>query len=505
MRSLQKKRNRALPNQRVLELIRGSASFRAGDRVGVAVSGGADSVALLFLLLEVRESLGIVLSVVHFNHKLREKASDSDEKFVGKLAESLGVPFYVAHADVAAKAKREKANLEDAGRRARYEFFDELVAEGHLTRIATAHTADDQAETVLAHILRGTGLAGVSGIHPITGNVVRPLLGARRSELRFFLQSRKQKWREDTSNQDTTRTRAKIRKNLIPLLEKQFQPLVVEHLVTLADLAREDEAFLDGLASERISILIKEDREGLRIGIENLLHPIEGSNGLPIKIGEEEKNPVDAIRNRIVRQIVERTKSGDGQISAPHVAAVVALAKRGENGKTLELPGGVRVRRERNTLFFLAVPNSSSLNINKNPGKTTTREFAYNIDLVEGETHVKVVELGCAFRLTEIDWLGKRGETSKTGTVLDRDRLLFPLVLRNWRPGDTFRPSNHRNAHKLKRLLNEKRISRWERDGWPVVTSGGTIVWVRGFLAGAEFVADERTRTGIVIAEEKTL
>src|SRR6266481_8992523 len=194
--------------------------MRPGDRVGVAVSGGADSVALLLLLLELREKLGIVPSVVHFNHKLRGKASDADEQFVAKLAAKHGLEFHTASVHVAKKAKKERANLEDTARRARYDYFRSLVESGALARIAVAHTADDQAETVLAHVLRGTGLTGLGGIHPAVGPLIRPLLGIRRSELRRFLQTRKQAWREDVTNRDTKRMRARIRKKLLPLLEK---------------------------------------------------------------------------------------------------------------------------------------------------------------------------------------------------------------------------------------------------------------------------------------------
>src|SRR5215471_12868553 len=246
---------------------------RPGDRVAVAVSGGADSVALLLLLLELREGLGIVLSVVHFNHQLRGKASATDEKFVAMLAAKHKLEFHSTSADVAKQAKKEQANLEDAARRARYDYFRSLVDSGVCTRIAVAHTAEDQAETVLAHILRGTGLAGLGAIHPVAGPIFRPLLTIRRKELRAYLRRKKQAWCEDTTNRDTKRLRARIRKKLLPLLEKQFQPAIVEHLTTLADLAREDEAGLHGQAVLRVCALSRQTEGALRIPAKDIAWP----------------------------------------------------------------------------------------------------------------------------------------------------------------------------------------------------------------------------------------
>ena len=261
--------------QTLLDTVRGGIErqglLRAGERVGVAVSGGADSVALLLLLLELRKQLGVVLSVAHFNHKLRGKDSEADEKFAAKLASKYGLAFHAGHADVGAKAKRDKANLEDTARRARYEFFATLVQGGHLDKVAVAHTADAQAETVLAHILRGTGLAGLGGIHPQVGHVVRPLLGVRRAELRAYLRAKKQTWREDATNRDTKRLRARIRKILMPILESRFQPAVVEHLATLAELAREDEGFLDALVNDRIGRCVEKGTGSAKISTSDLL------------------------------------------------------------------------------------------------------------------------------------------------------------------------------------------------------------------------------------------
>jgi len=469
-----------------------------GERVGVAVSSGADSVALLLLLLELRKNLGIVLSVVHFNHKLRGKVSDADERFVAALAAKHGLEFHAASVHVRAKAEKERANLEDAARRARYDFFQSLVESGKLKRIAVAHTADDQAETVLAHLMRGTGITGLGGIHPTAGSIFRPLLSVRRSELREFLRAKKQSWREDATNRDTTKMRARIRKKLLPLLEKQFQPAIVNHLATLADLAREDESFFDASVEERATALIQRSTEGLRIAAEGLLNPLRRKK--PNAESTEDTGTAEgarALSARLVRRIVKDVKPRAGELGARHVEAMLELARNGANGSLLQLPGGVELRRERDFLFFLATRDRKSGAVSAAP-----REYEYNIDLANGVAEVRVAELRCVFRFRVIDWPRKRGETSKDSAVLDRDRLRLPVVLRNWRPGDRLRPLGHRNAHKLKRLLNEKHISRWKREGWPVLTSGGILAWARGFPVAVEFAADERTRAGMVVAEE---
>jgi tRNA(Ile)-lysidine synthase len=511
----------------LLSSINNAKLLRAGERVGVAVSGGADSVALLLLMLELREELGIVLSVVHLNHKLRGKAADADERFVARLAAKHELAVHAETVDVAPKAKREKANLEDAARRARYDFFSRLIAQGKVDRVAVAHTADDQAETVLAHILRGTGIAGLRGIHPQTESVVRPLLDVRRAELRAYLRARKQKWREDTTNQDVSRMRARIRKKLLPMLERDFQAAVVDHLATLSQLAREDEEFLEWMAYERCEALAKRDAGKVRIAIADLLSPwnrrdlntehteAKESTESPKKTDDEKRERdgrFEALTKRVVRRLIEERKRGTGQITAQHISAVMELAQRGQSGKTLQLPGGVDVRRERDDLIFLAdesTRKSRTQGKEKRPGhkaeKRSHIDYEYKIDLKNGGATLRVPEARCVLRLRVIDWLTEREETSKLGAVLDRDRLHSPLVLRNWRPGDKLQPTGHQKSHKLKRLFNEKRISRWEREAWPVLTSGGVLIWARGFPGAVGFVAGEGTRKGILIAEENIL
>ena len=481
---------------RVRDAIEKQGLLRAGERVGVAVSGGADSVALLLLMMELRQQLGVVLSVVHFNHKLRGKSSDADETFAEKLATKHKLAFHPGRGDVAAKARRVKANLEDTGRQARYAFFAALVEGGHLDKVVVAHTADDQAETVLGHILRGTGIAGLGGIHPRVGNVVRPLLGVRRAELRAYLKAKKQTWREDATNRDTTRMRARIRKKLLPLLEKQFQGAVVEHLATLAELAREDEAFLDALVSERTRTCVRKDQGRSTLLTADLLAQ-KKKEFTTENTGGTEKN--FAISRRILRRVIGELKPRAGQINAGHVGAILDLVENGENGKCLQLPGGLEVRREHDSLVFCVAGGVAESR------QRAPLEFQHEINLDGPTANICVPELGCVFRFRVIDWPAKRGDTIGRGFVLDREALRFPLVLRNWHPGDKLRPCGHRSAHKLKRLLSKMRVSRWEREGWPVVTSCDALVWARGLPVAAEFAAGEKTRMAMVITEEAIL
>lgn len=484
---------------KLLRHLHGCDWAHPGKRVAVAVSGGADSVALLLLFLELREPLGIVLSVAHFNHQLRGRASDGDEKFVAALASRHGLSFFVWRDDIASKAARERANLEDAARRARYSFFESLARENHLDKVAVAHTADDQAETVLSHILRGTGLAGLGGIHPEAGIVFRPLLTFRRSELRAYLRARRQAWREDATNRDTSRLRARIRHKLLPVLEKRFQSAVVEHLSQLADLARDEDAWLESSAELRLFLCASESDGEWRISIRDLVAP-------SVPPGEQTPSPAwqawtrrapDAMSKRMIRLLVKKAKPHSGQLSSVHVLAVLHLAQQPGSGKSLPLPGGVEVRRERDLLCF----RPHAKNSRQNAAETRLSAYSHTLNLQTGQADVPLVEHSCCLHFRVIDWPPEGRETILTGAVLDRDSLRSPLVVRNWRPGDSVQPLGHRKRHKLSRLLNEAGVSRWQKASWPVLTCGGSVVWTRGLPVAVDFAATSSTRKGVVITE----
>jgi len=503
----------------VLRTLRERFGVAAGERVGLGVSGGADSVALLRLFVELRERLGVVPCVVHFNHQLRAKASDADQKFVAALAARHGLEFFVAHENIGAKAKRERANVEDVGRRVRYAYLERLVQEGRVSRVAVAHTADDQAETVLAHILRGTGLAGLGGIHPVSGSVFRPLLGIRRAELRAYLKGKKQSWREDATNRDTTRTRARIRRELLPLLQKDFNASVVEHLCQLAELAREDNAHLEQEGELRVCALAKESGKGIAIPVRDLnpgmkkneardsdvavgAEIVAGASAAQAGVMAKKKRdgaavpaPGQALAKRMVRLLVQRVKPRAGELGAQHVAAVLHLARHGHSGKVVQLPGGVEVRRERATLVFRPMTANGKT-------KTAPPKLLVEVKLPSLGEAVKIDALPHTLAFRVIDWPSEGRETTESGAILDGDRLQQPLLVRHWQSGDTMRPVGHEKRHTLARLLNEQGLTRWEKESWPVLTSAGKVAWALGLPAAVEFAVHEGSRTGVVIAEE---
>src|SRR5271156_7078937 len=475
----------------------------AGNRVGVAVSGGADSVALLRLLDRLRDDLGITLAVVHFNHDLRGAESEADAAFVADLAGAMHLEFVSAREDVGAEAARQGWNLEDAARRLRYAFFDRVILAGQATHIAVAHTADDQAETLLAHLMRGTGPTGLAGIYPVAGAIVRPLLGTRREILREYLRANGQTWREDSTNRDLRRTRARSREQLLPVLERDFSGAIVEHLSELARLAREEGNFWDALVEDRVQAFARKDDEGIRIAVPALLTPLtlrtcSMENPGPAKCNEF--GPLRVLTERLIRRLYEVVRGNRRELGADHVEQVVHLASGSSSGHHVELPGGIIVRRNFGELIF-----SRSETIRQSNGNGTAKQvnaYQYVLNLPRcGTATVSIPELGKCFRLKVIDWPVTESDTKRDANALDADLLRSPLILRNWRPGDAYRPRGRRHELKLKSMFLAGRVPSGDRTAWPVLESGGRVIWAQGVPAAEDFRARENTRMGVVIEE----
>ncbi len=310
----------------VLEYIRRHGLLKAGERVGVAVSGGADSVALLRLLLELRGELGVVLSVAHFHHGIRGAEADADAEFVAHLAQSHNLELHSGSGDAPARARARRASLETAARELRYRFFAKLLESGAVDRMATGHTLDDQAETVLMKTLRGAGTRGLAGIHPaLRSGMVRPLLGVRRRQVEEYLRGLGQQWRDDSTNRDRKHLRNRVRHELLPLLEREFNPEVTRVLSETAEVARAEEEYWQ--------------RE-----VERLLPQVSPAEGGSLALKPLLAQPL-AVQRRLVRAALERAGSG---FDFRHGEDILRLARKSRGA--VELPGGWRVVRGKSEL-----------------------------------------------------------------------------------------------------------------------------------------------------------
>jgi tRNA(Ile)-lysidine synthase len=476
--------------QRLLTQIRKQELLHVGDRVAVAVSGGADSVALLLLLLELRSELGIVLSVAHVNHQLRGAESDGDESFVAKLAEVRGLEFHSRRAPVNPSGPA----IENTARKLRYDFFRRLAAEKLATKIATGHTLDDQAETVLLRIFRGTGIRGLAAIHPRLlledgatrrCELVRPLLSARRKDLREFLQIEGQGWRDDSSNDNVAFLRNRVRHRLLPSIEDEFGEAAVEHLAELAEIARaEDEMWSTGpVPGSRFSV--RSDRDRLQKNSESPLQaPAAGANlhvdrllGLPL-----------AAERRVVRAWLEANVSGVDL--SFHLIEEVRKLARGAAGKKLELSrqstdpshstneDGARPKRRVSIL-------RSRHGLELEPSSSLISDYEYAL-AVPGK--VAVPEIGFSLEAIAVDVNSVPEQERKT--LLDPARIAANLSIRNWRAGDRFWPAHTKQEKKVKELLADRHLSGVERKLWPVaVGPDGGLVWIRGLAAPAALQA----------------
>jgi tRNA(Ile)-lysidine synthase len=494
-------------HQRVLETVGRHAMIRPGDRIGLGVSGGADSVAMLRIFAELRSQLGITVVVLHFHHQLRGTEADEDECFVKALAEEFHLEFESGRGDVAGEARLHGWNLEDAARRLRYQFFASVAEARGLKRVAVAHTADDQAETVLSHLLRGTGLTGLAGIYPSAGLIIRPLLELGREELRVFLSDLGQPWREDATNQDTSRMRSRIRHQLIPLLLRDFDAAAVKRLARLAGHAREDETFWRALEDERFHALTsRESSAVVSVRVGDLLSPLPAL--IPADRGTESDPasfplPTMALTRRLVRRIFAELRGSREQLTSRHVDSVIDLATRSQSGARIDLPG-VSVERIFDRLSFTSVLVALHAARDRETARRNC-DFAYNISRPARleSASIVVTEIHRRFNLKMVDWPPAQSDTVVGWGALDFDRVQWPLVLRNWRPGDSYRPHGSRRIRKLKRLLLESRVPRSARGSWPVLTSEGKVIWASGYPVAEELAPHPETQCGLMIGEEE--
>lgn len=455
--------------RQVAKILHGYNMLLPDMHLGVAVSGGADSVTLLYILHSLAESFGYRLSVLHLNHQLRGAVSDQDEIFVRNLARSLSLPIACKTESVSA------GNLEQEARRARQRFFQEWRAQLEPARVALGHTRSDQSETVLFRLLRGSGLAGLAGMAPLTqSGLIRPLLFTSRLEVREFAASVGLNWREDATNENLRFRRNKLRLVTLPQLSADYNPALEEVLARMAAIAADEEAFWERRIRKLYARIAKPTHLGLVI-------PVEELTQLPW-----------AEQRRLLRRCVLTVRRNLRSIDSAHIDGILKVCQSNSGHDRLIIPG-VDVIRSFQTLI-LAEPSMMQ----------QPRSYALDVPLSE--------EVSLPFHLGKmiVNVANNEGQNCVTvnnaGTFSSEERygdhgVMKPLSfgeslqVRNWEPGDMFQRQGVSRPEKIKTLFQENRTVLWERRHWPVLVVGGQIVWAKSFGVDDRFRPQAADRT----------
>lgn len=433
-----------------------------GDRVVVAVSGGPDSMVLLHVLQRLQHEYQLKLHVAHFNHQLRGQDAEEDALFVKEFAEKHNLPVTVGTEDVLSYVEKHRLSVEDGARQLRYKFLFTLLEKWPGTKIAVGHHQDDQAETVLFHLLRGSGLAGLSGMSPKRGPIIRPLLGVSRQEIEDYCKINHLPTRTDHTNFDPIYTRNKIRLELIPLL-REFNPNIVQGLNNTAEILKVENHYLTAVSEEAF-------KKVAQVAAHEIILDKKGFTSLH-----------EALKRRIIR-LAYSTLTEDS-LHFRWVERAIEFLKRDWSGKKLGLPGGIVLKSGRHTIrfnkvFFHGPSPSFELKLPV-PGQ---------IELPAGGTlkaqEVKLEEVGSKYK-----------QANPQEAYLDLDKVTPPLVVRSRRPGDVFWPLGVRGKKKLKDFFIDQKVPPFKRDGVPIVTDNtGQIIWVGGYRIDENFKLTQGTR-----------
>jgi tRNA(Ile)-lysidine synthase len=465
-------------SQRVARTIRRHALLARGERALVALSGGPDSVALAHLLLELQAAGELIVAgFAHFNHQLRGQDADDDEAFCRGMASALALPIEVARADVRAAAREVHRSIEDVARELRYAFFEQAADRLAADAIAVGHTLDDQAETFLLRLVRGSGARGLAGILPRAGRVVRPLLDISRADLRQYAADRALAFRTDVSNADLSIPRNRVRHELIPYLEREFSPGISRVLAREAASAREDENRLQQEAIDFTrSIVLRTTGGKIEVDASAL-------RSLP-----------PAIAARVARHALSMLAPGRF-LGFEHVDRLLQFADAVE-GEAVDLPGQRAVRRGSVIVLGPAAPRR------RDSGLENSFRFPLSIP---GE--VTLDNQGWAVSAERVDSLGPAGPgpARAAEVVVAADPLTLPLAIRSRRRGDHFRPLGLGHRKKLQDFLVDRKIPREIRDSLPLVVDGqDRIVWVVGESVAEDFRVTEPSR-GVIFLKARRL
>lgn len=417
----------------------------------MGVSGGADSVALFHILFRLREELELALYISHLNHMFRGDEARTDARWVASLARKFDIPSIIEDINVPAYMIEHNLPAQVAARQVRYQFYRRVAAENGCSRVALGHHADDQAETILINLIRGAGTSGLKGIPPVREDFfVRPLIEARRKQIESYCLLQGLSYRQDSSNLKPVYTRNRVRMELIPLLEKKYNPAVVASLNRLAGIMREENDHMEAAAEKALE----------RITI----HAVPGEVWLSL---QDLTDISPALLRRILRMVYRRMAGESRTPDYEHVEKALALLD-GSLPARLVWPSGI-----------LLFKRYGRLEITKSGAREDVPYYCYPLN-IPGETYIP--ETGMCIESEIMDIINAPDPmTLPPGEVLlDQAKLFGPVAVRRRRNGDLFWPLGFKGTIKLKKFLIDRKIPREERDFIPLITSGEEIVWAAG-------------------------
>ncbi|MEW6108298.1 MAG: tRNA lysidine(34) synthetase TilS [Nitrospirota bacterium] len=446
---------------RVANAIKKYSMLSGGENVLAGLSGGPDSVCLLYLLNELKKKYNLRISAVYVDHNLRPDETPVEIEFCGNLCRKLGTNFIVKSVDVKSYAKEKGLNKQEAARELRYEAFQEAAFEAGADRIALAHNADDQTETFFMRLIRGAGPSGLTGIPVKRGAIIRPLIEIERSTIEDFLVKRNISYVVDSSNLRSDYFRNRLRLSFLPEL-KRLNPNLVRSLNRTISILQDEERYFDIVITKTLMKMISRKTANR---IELFLAPMENMDIVVLR--------------RVLRRAIDETEGLRG-ISFVHIEDIIRLVREGKSGDRIYLPKGIRVIKE---YSLVIITSESPLRIG---------EYALN---VPGEVAIRGA--GIVLKAFFEEETGDRTGDGKSSVVLAADNMSFPLKIRPRNPGDFFYPFGFGKRKKIQDFFVDEKVPRDERDSVPLVVSGGEIVWIAGYRADERFRINDNTKKNI--------
>jgi tRNA(Ile)-lysidine synthase len=442
--------------QKVKETIQKYSMINRGERILVGLSGGPDSVCLLTILYELMGDFKIEIHASYIDHGLRDDETPREINFCKDLCARLNIPFHTRRVEVKEHVRLHGGNIQEVARDLRYSALAEIAENIKAQKIALGHNADDLTETVIMNLIRGSGMKGLTGIPPVRGMIIRPLIEVERREIEAYLNERGQSFLMDSSNLKDEYTRNYLRRNIIPHM-KEINPSLINDICRMAEILRDEEAYLDLKTTKTLMRLISRKSDDT---IELFLSPLETVE--------------TPILRRVLRRAVDAVKGLRG-ISFANIEDIIQLIKKGESGDRIYLPHGIRAIREYSILKITSRPVQRLGTYTLNPPGTV---------LLKESGHIIEARIEPAI---------EKRPSGKNEIILDADRMTFPLVIRARKDGDYFYPLGFGKRKKIHDFFIDEKVPRDERDTVPIVVSGDDIVWVAGYRGDERYKVTEKT------------